>query len=72
MIVTAGLGFKAQHLDEALACRAAGLWFEVHAENYMVDGGPRLAAPAIGEDDVDQPPSIVNRVCGCVASAAYS
>jgi hypothetical protein len=44
MIVTAGLGFKAQHFDEALACRAAGLWFEVHAENYMVDGGPRLAA----------------------------
>jgi uncharacterized protein (UPF0276 family) len=44
MIVTAGLGFKTQHFDDALACRAAGLWFEVHAENYMVDGGPRLAA----------------------------
>jgi hypothetical protein len=44
MTVTAGLGFKTQHLDEALACRADGLWFEVHAENYMVDGGPRLAA----------------------------
>jgi len=44
MIVTAGLGFKAQHFDEAMACRADGLWFEVHAENYMVDGGPRLAA----------------------------
>jgi uncharacterized protein len=26
-----------------MACPAAGLWFEVHAENYMVDGGPRLA-----------------------------
>jgi uncharacterized protein (UPF0276 family) len=41
---TAGLGFKPQHLADALACRADGLWFEVHPENYMVDGGPRLAA----------------------------
>ena len=41
---TAGLGFKPQHLADALACQADGLWFEVHAENYMVDGGPRLAA----------------------------
>lgn len=40
---TAGLGLKAQHYDQALACPAAGLWFEVHPENYMVDGGPRLA-----------------------------
>ncbi len=43
---TAGLGFKMEHLDEALASRDPGLWFEVHAENYMVDGGPRLAALA--------------------------
>ena len=41
--LTAGLGLKAEHYGEALACRADGLWFEVHAENYMVDGGPRLA-----------------------------
>jgi uncharacterized protein len=40
---TAGLGFKPEHFDEAHASRAAGLWFEVHPENYMVDGGPRLA-----------------------------
>ena len=40
---TAGLGFKPQHFSEALASPAVGLWFEVHAENYMVDGGPRLA-----------------------------
>jgi hypothetical protein len=26
-----------------LATRADGLWFEVHPENYMVAGGPRLA-----------------------------
>jgi uncharacterized protein (UPF0276 family) len=42
--MTAGLGFKTEHLEEALTTRARGLWFEVHAENYMVDGGPRLAA----------------------------
>ena len=44
---TAGLGLKPQHYADALACPAvgdqAGLWFEVHPENYMVDGGPRLS-----------------------------
>jgi len=39
----AGIGFKAEHYAEALASPAAGLWFEVHAENYMVEGGPRPA-----------------------------
>ena len=43
MTPAAGIGFKPQHYREALASPAAGLWFEVHAENYMVDGGPRLA-----------------------------
>lgn len=41
--LTAGLGLKPQHYDDALACRADGLWFEVHPENYFVGGGPRLA-----------------------------
>jgi uncharacterized protein (UPF0276 family) len=40
---TAGLSFKPVHFDEAFTCSAAGMWFEVHAENYMVDGGPRVA-----------------------------
>lgn len=43
---TAGLGLKPQHYAEAEACPAVGaqdgLWFEVHPENYMVRGGPRL------------------------------
>ena len=43
MTPAAGLGFKPEHFSEALASPAAGLWFEVHAENYMVAGGPRLA-----------------------------
>ena len=43
MIPAAGIGFKAEHFHEAVASPAAGLWFEVHAENYMVPGGPRLA-----------------------------
>lgn len=43
MIPTAGVGLKASHIAEALASPAAGLFFEVHAENYMVAGGPRLA-----------------------------
>lgn len=41
-VPTVGLGLKARHYDEALASPAAGLWFEVHPENYMIDGGPRL------------------------------
>ena len=40
---TAGLGLKAEHLEAALACRDAGLWFEVHAENHLGVGGPRRA-----------------------------
>jgi uncharacterized protein (UPF0276 family) len=40
---TAGLGFKPEYFDDALARPRAGQWYEVHAENYMVDGGPRHA-----------------------------
>jgi uncharacterized protein len=40
-MLTAGIGFKPHHLAHALAARRAGMWFEVHAENYMTDGGPR-------------------------------
>ena len=40
---SAGLGLKPQHFEQALAAPADGLWFEVHPENYMVEGGPRLA-----------------------------
>jgi uncharacterized protein (UPF0276 family) len=43
MTPAAGIGFKPEHYREALAAPAADLWFEVHAENYMVEGGPRLA-----------------------------
>ncbi|OTP74397.1 MNIO family bufferin maturase [Caballeronia sordidicola] len=39
----AGVGFKPIHFEAALACTEPGLWYEVHPENYMVDGGPRLA-----------------------------
>ncbi len=39
----AGLGLKPEHFDDALACGADAMWFEVHPENYFVDGGARLA-----------------------------
>lgn len=42
-VLTTGVSLKPQHYDAALACRADGLWFEVHPENYFVEGGPRLA-----------------------------
>ena len=38
----AGLGLKPEHFGDALECRRTGLWFEVHPENYLVAGGPRL------------------------------
>jgi uncharacterized protein (UPF0276 family) len=40
--LSTGLGLKPEHYDAALQCQLRGLWFEVHAENYMVAGGPRL------------------------------
>lgn len=42
-VLSAGLGLKPQHAQQALAASAEGLWFEAHPENSMVDGGPRLA-----------------------------
>jgi len=39
--LAAGLGFKPQHIEEALSCASPGLWFEVHPENYLAEGGPQ-------------------------------
>jgi len=39
----AGLGLKPQHFDDALHCTQDEMWFEVHPENYLMAGGPRLA-----------------------------
>lgn len=41
-VLTAGLSLKPQHYETALNHAADGLWFEIHPENYMVEGGPRL------------------------------
>lgn len=38
-----GVGFKAQHFDALLADPGPVRWIEVHAENYMGDGGRPLA-----------------------------
>ncbi|WP_460272858.1 MNIO family bufferin maturase [Celeribacter sp. ULVN23_4] len=39
---TAGIGFKPVHYDD-LKDPGAVTWLEVHAENYMLEGGPRRA-----------------------------
>ncbi|MEQ8558188.1 MAG: DUF692 domain-containing protein [Henriciella sp.] len=39
----AGISLKPDHYRAALDDEIPDLWFEVHPENYMVDGGPRLA-----------------------------
>ena len=36
----AGVGLKPEHIDEILATRPDVGFFEIHAENYMGDGGP--------------------------------
>jgi uncharacterized protein (UPF0276 family) len=41
-MLTTGLSLKPQYYDAALNCHEDGLWFEVHPENYLVAGGPRL------------------------------
>ncbi len=40
--MSAGVGFKPVHYSD-LASPGAVTWLEVHAENYMVEGGPRRA-----------------------------
>jgi uncharacterized protein (UPF0276 family) len=41
--LAAGIGLRAPHVGQVLAERPAVPWFEVHSENYFVDGGPVLA-----------------------------
>ncbi len=40
---SAGVSLKPEHFRSALDVQANGLWFEIHPENYMAEGGPRLA-----------------------------
>jgi len=44
----AGIGLKAQHVREILDTGTDLGFFEVHAENYMVAGGPFLAHLGLG------------------------
>lgn len=41
--LSAGVGLKPEHYRPALEAAADDLWVEVHPENYMTPGGPRLA-----------------------------
>ncbi|MEL6582811.1 MAG: DUF692 domain-containing protein [Pseudomonadota bacterium] len=38
-----GVGFKAQHAEAIRSNSGAVAWLEIHAENYMSDGGPAIA-----------------------------
>jgi uncharacterized protein len=40
--VAAGLGLRSPHVRHVLDARPPIAWFEVHSENYFVDGGPAL------------------------------
>ena len=37
-----GVGLKAEHYRDVLETRVGPGWFEVHPENYMIEGGPPL------------------------------
>lgn len=41
---SAGIGLKFPHLPEILHSLPKVAWFEIHAENFMSDGGPTLKA----------------------------
>ena len=38
-----GVGYKPQHLNDILTEPGPVAWLEIHAENYMGDGGPAIA-----------------------------
>jgi hypothetical protein len=37
-----GISLKPEYFPDALALKTGETWFEVHPENYMIGGGPRL------------------------------
>jgi len=65
--LAAGMSFKPAHMEEALHCASPGLWFEVHPENYMADGGPR---PAMLEVLAERHPLSLHGVSLSLAAAA--
>jgi uncharacterized protein (UPF0276 family) len=65
--LAAGMGFKPQHIDDALHCASPGLWFEVHPENYLGDGGP---FPAMLDTLADRHPVSLHGVSLSLASTA--
>ena len=38
-----GIGFKPEYREPLLSAKRPLGWLEIHAENYMLDGGPRMA-----------------------------
>ena len=54
--VAAGIGLRSPHIGEVLAQRPSVPFFEVHSENYYLDGGPALAA--LGRIRADYPLSL--------------
>lgn len=41
--IATGVGYKAQHFDDVMSNAGPVKWLEVHAENYMGDGGRPIA-----------------------------
>ena len=42
MKCSAGISFKPDYIEQAVSTLEQDIWFEVHTENYLVDGGTRL------------------------------
>lgn len=65
--LAAGMGFKPQHIEDALHCVSPGLWFEVHPENYLAEGGPH---PAMLDALAERHPVSLHGVSLSLAAAA--
>ncbi|HEY4293747.1 DUF692 domain-containing protein [Luteibacter sp.] len=65
--LAAGMGFKPQHIEDALHRASPGLWFEVHPENYLAEGGPH---PAMLDALAERHPVSLHGVSLSLAAAA--
>jgi len=54
--IAAGIGLRSPHVSYVLAARPRVPFFEVHSENYYLDGGPAIAA--LGRIRADYPVSL--------------
>lgn len=53
LISSAGVGYKPDYFDEVKLYDKGDLWLEVHTENYLTNGGPRIEQLTALEENFD-------------------